>query len=120
MNYDHQQSDMLTNTVRSDKHPLLILFLDRIGTSHYSIHPTFFWTAKFIFLGDCGFFSLLRERMQMPFLSIEIVTASLTRNSSSMEYRFILYAQTNAKDKSLWVMGLRISLTLHVSDELLV
>eukprot|EP00493_Phyllostaurus_siculus_P022256 UN22588 len=42
MNYDHQQSDMLTNAVRSDKHPLLILFLDRIGTFYYSIHPTFF------------------------------------------------------------------------------
>ena len=28
--------------IRFDKHPLLMIFLDRIETVHYRIHPTFF------------------------------------------------------------------------------
>ena len=50
---------MLTNTIKSDKHPLLIFFLDRIGTSHYSIHPTFFFGQLKLFLSATFFFSII-------------------------------------------------------------
>ena len=54
--------------------------------------------------------------MNMPFLSIDLLTSSLKKTNSSKHYRFILHAQINSKDQTLWAMNLRTFFVLHCDD----